>query len=198
MRHRIRGRILGRTPAHRVAMLQNMAASLIRTVRVDPDEKGGPKVPGRIVTTVPKAKELRPLVEKLITLAKKAAPHTERAAEFATTAERNTAEWKAWRESAQWQQWNAAIAPSVAYRRRAFAILRDKLAVDILFDELAERFRDRPGGYTRIVRLAKPRLGDAGPRALIEFVGERDRVKRRRAAPVVVPSRSPASSGEEA
>ena len=190
MRHRLRGRILGRTPSHRVAMFRNMASSLIRTVRADPEEPGSAKVPGRIVTTVPKAKELRPVVEKLITLAKKAVPHAERAAEFATSEERNSPGWKQWRESEQWQQWNAAIAPAVAYRRRAFAQLRDNEAVDILFDELAERFRDRPGGYTRIVRLAKPRLGDAGERAMIEFVGERDRISRRRTAPVVVESDS--------
>jgi large subunit ribosomal protein L17 len=169
-------------------MVRNMAASLIRTVRADPENDGDAKVPGRIVTTVPKAKELRPVVEKLITLAKKAAPHVEKAQQFATTEERNSAGWKKWRESGQWQQWNAAIAPAVAYRRRAFAILRDEEAVDILFDELATRFSDRPGGYTRIVRLAQPRLGDAGARAIIEFVGERDRVKRRRSAPVVVGS----------
>lgn len=186
MRHRLRGRVLGRTPSHRVAMFRNMAASLIRSVRADPEQAGAPKVPGRIITTVPKAKELRPVVEKLITLAKKAAPHAERAAEFGTSEERNSPAWKQWRESAQWQKWNAAMAPALAYRRRAFAILRDNEAVDILFNELATRFRDRPGGYTRIVRIAKPRLGDSGAQALIEFVGDRDRVKRRRSAPVVV------------
>lgn len=188
MRHRLRGRVLSRTPSHRVAMFRNMAASLIRTVRADPEVEGDAKVPGRIVTTVAKAKSLRPFVEKLITLARKAAPHVEKAQQFATTEARNSDGWKKWRESGQWQQWNAAIAPAVACRRRAFALLRDDEAVDILFNELATRFSDRPGGYTRIVRLAKPRLGDAGERALIEFVGERDRVKRRRSAPVVVPS----------
>ncbi len=190
MRHRIRGRKLGRSPSHRKAMLRNMAASLIRTVRVDEDDDQRASVPGRIVTTVPKAKELRPFVEKLVTMAKKAAVHAENAAEHATTAERNSTEWKTWRESEAWQQWNQAIAPAVAYRRRAFAALRDNDAVDILFDELAERFRDRPGGYTRVVQLAERRLGDAGKQALIEFVGERDRVARKRAAPVVVPQTS--------
>ena len=181
----MRGRKLGRNSSHRKAMFRNMACSLIRAVRVDEDDDQRPKVPGRIVTTLAKAKELRPIVEKLVTLARQAAPHEVRAKEFATSAERNTAEWKSWRESEQWNKWNQAIAPAVTMRRRAFAKLRDNQAVDILFDELAERFEDRPGGYTRVIRLATVRLGDAGRQALIEFVGERDRVRRKRSAPVV-------------
>jgi large subunit ribosomal protein L17 len=58
-------------------------------------------------------------------------------------------------------------------------MLRDKLAVTILFEELADRFADRPGGYTRILKLATVRLGDAGRQALIEFVGEDDKVEKR-------------------
>jgi len=185
MRHHVRGRKLGRNASHRKAMFRNMACSLIRTVRPDEDDKQKPKVPGRIVTTLPKAKELRSIVEKLITLARKALPHEEQAAQFSTSAERNTEEWKNWRESNEWNQWNQAIAPAVAIRRRVFSMLRDKEAVDVLFDELAPRFQDRPGGYTRVIRLAKVRLGDAGQQALIEFVGERDRVKKKRTAPVV-------------
>jgi large subunit ribosomal protein L17 len=179
-------------------MLRNMAASLIRTARIDEDDPDAPAVPGRIVTTVAKAKELRPFVEKLVTLAKKAGPYEERAAEFVSDAERNSNDWKAWRESDRWQKWNQAIAPAVACRRRAFALLRDPEAVDILFDELAERFRDRPGGYTRVVQLAQVRLGDGGKQALIEFVGERDREKRKRTAPVVVPSTEPEEPAGEA
>jgi large subunit ribosomal protein L17 len=181
----MRGRKLGRNSSHRKAMFRNMACSLIRSVRVDEDDDQRPKVPGRIVTTLAKAKELRPIVEKLVTLARKAAPYEVSAKEFATSAERNTAEWKTWRQSEQWNKWNQAIAPAVTMRRRAFAKLRDNQAVDILFDELAERFEDRPGGYTRVIRLATVRLGDAGRQALIEFVGERDRVRRKRKAPVV-------------
>jgi large subunit ribosomal protein L17 len=187
MRHKKRGRKLGRNASHRKALFRNMAAQLICSVRVEEDDEAAPKVPGRIVTTLAKAKELRPFVEKLVTLAVHAADHTRAASEFASNAERNSTEWKRWRESEQYARWNAAIAPAVAMRRRAFAILRDRKAVSILFSELAERFADRPGGYTRVVRLAEVRLGDAGRKALIEFSGERDRVRstRRRQAPVV-------------
>ena len=62
-------------------------------------------------------------------------------------------------------------------------MLRDKEAVQILFDDIAERFENRPGGYTRIMRLAKPRLGDAGTRAILELVGERDRVVQKSEKP---------------
>lgn len=186
MRHRMRGRKLGRNASHRRAMFRNMASSLIRSVEIDEDDPAAPKVPGRIVTTLAKAKELRPFVERLVTMARKSLVHRERAAEFENTADRNTEEWQSWRKSETWNRWNQAIAPEVAYRRRAFALLRDKEAVRILFSELAERFQDRPGGYTRVVRLADVRLGDAGEQALIEFVGERDRVRTQRAAPSVV------------
>ena len=117
MRHRVAGKKLGRTAAHRRAMTRNMATSLIEHER--------------ITTTLPKAKALRPVVEKLVTLAKD---------------------------------------PSIHRRRQAFAALRDKQAVSKLFETLGPRFQARPGGYTRILKLSKPRLGDAGPQAIIEFV----------------------------
>lgn len=187
MRHRMRGRKLGRTASHRKAMFRNMASSLIKSVKEDEDDPQRPKIAGRIVTTLAKAKELRPFVEKLVTLAKKAIVHEERAEEFSTDAERGTTEWKSWRESDRWNRWANAIAPAVALRRRAFAALRDKKAVSVLFDEIAHEFIDRPGGYTRVIRIAKLRLGDSGQQAFIEFVGENDRVKTKsQTAPTVV------------
>ena len=201
MRHKMRGRKLGRNASHRKAMFRNMACSLIKSVVVDENDEAKPKVPGRIVTTLPKAKELRPFVEKLITLARKAIPHEERAQDLAATAQRNSDAWKAWRESEQWNEWNQAKAPALALRRRAFSILRDNEAVDILFETIAPQYVDRPGGYTRVVRLATVRLGDAGAQALIEFVGdERDRVKSARRtgpAPVVSEPEEKESPAEE-
>lgn len=186
MRHRLRGRTLGRTSSHRHAMFSNMAASLIKTITREQNPESKKKiVPGRIETTVPKAKELRPYVEKLVTMARRAQAHQEAAAQFASTAERNSAEWVNWRKSANYQQWNKAIAPAVALRRRAFALLRDKDAVKVLFDKIGPLMKDRDGGYTRIVRLPRVRQNDASPLAIIEFVGnERDRKKQRQAPAV--------------
>ena len=79
MRHRMKGRKLGRNGSHRKAMFRNMACSLIKSVRIDEDAEGQPKVPGRIITTWAKAKELRPFVEKLITIARKASAYQEAA-----------------------------------------------------------------------------------------------------------------------
>ena len=85
---------------------------------------------------------------------------------------------KQWRKSDDWQKWANARAPVVAARRRVVQLIGDKEAAKILFDTIAERYVDRPGGYTRILRLATPRLGDAGTRAILELVGKNDRVKR--------------------
>ncbi len=181
MRHRIAGRTLNRNASHRKAMFRNMAASLIKTLRSTEGAENNPEVPGRITTTVPKAKEIRPFVEKLITLAKKGAATEKAAEQFATKAAKDTAEWKAWRESPTWSKWAQARAPGIEARRRAFAALRDIEAVEILFSDLVERFADRQGGYTRILKLAKFRIGDATRHAILEFVGQNDRVKRVRA-----------------
>lgn len=189
MRHKKKGRRLGRTSSHRKAMLRNLATGLFLTERDESYYDGmtladgktvvnPPRHRGRVVTTIQKAKEVKPLVEKCITIAKKAIPHEDAAQEFATDAERNTEAWKQWREGEQWQKWNAAMAPAVNARRRVYSILRDKEAVEILFDDIAHRFVDRPGGYTRVLRMAQPRLGDAGVQAILEFVGVHDRVAR--------------------
>ncbi len=183
MRHRRRGRTLGRSPAHQRALLRNLASSLFLTERDAEDDENRPKVKGRIITTVEKAKEVRPLVERCITLARKALPSLQEAEQHGTTARRDTDAWKQWRQSEEYKKWNAAMAPVVVARRRALQLLGDKQAVRLLFSEVAPRFVDRPGGYTRILKLAKPRLGDAGSRAILEFVGVRDRVRQRSTRP---------------
>lgn len=184
MRHRRHGRTLGRAPSHRRALLRNLASALFITERPDSELDVNPvKVKGRIITTVAKAKEVRPLVEKCITLAKKGVVAQQAAAEFGTDAERHSDQWKQWREGPNYSKWSDTMSAAVTARRRLIQILCDKQAVDILFDELAVRFADRPGGYTRIMRLAKPRLGDNGPRAILEFVGRNDRVVKRSEKP---------------
>lgn len=176
MRHRRKGRTLGRCPSHQRALLRNLASALFLTEgEFAADAEGRPKVAGRIVTTLPKAKEVRPLVEKCVTLAKKGLAAEEEAARYATTAERGAEAWRKWRQGREWVDWNKAIAPAVDARRRALRLLGSKDAVRILFERVAPRFTSRPGGYTRILKLAKPRLGDAGDRAILEFVGVRDR-----------------------
>jgi len=183
MRHRRRGRVLGRNPKHQRALLRNLASALILTERDAEGEDNQPKVKGRIVTTLQKAKEVRPLVERCITIARRALPHQEAADELETDADRHSDKWRAWRHGEQWQEWNRAIAPVLAARRRVIRLLGDKEATRIVFDELAPRYADRPGGYTRILRLATPRLGDAATRAILEFVGNHERVLRKSEKP---------------
>jgi large subunit ribosomal protein L17 len=142
MRHHLSGRQLSRNASHRHALMRNMSVSLLRheTIR----------------TTLPKAKELRRVVEPLITLAKN---------------------------------------DGDANRRLAFSRLRDAEVVEKLFAELGPRFRTRPGGYTRILRML-PRPGDAAPMALMQLVegaapapaaeepaGEAKKARRAKSAP---------------
>ena len=118
MRHRRSGRALSRNSSHRKAMFRNMSASLIKHETIK--------------TTVPKAKELRRVIEPLITLAK---------------------------------------VDGVSKRRQAFDRLRDKEVVGKLFSELGPRYRDRPGGYVRILKMG-PRPGDNAPMALVQLVDQ--------------------------
>jgi len=116
MRHRVRGRKLGRTTAHRKALFRNQLTALFTH--------------DRIVTTLAKAKELRPLAERMVTL---------------------------------------AGTGSLPARRKVLTMVPDKEVVRRLFEEIAPRFTDRPGGYTRVMRLGR-RRGDGAELAIIEFV----------------------------
>ena len=164
-------------------MLKSLATALFLTERDAEGETNSPKVKGRIITTLEKAKEVRPLVERCITIARRALSHQDAADELEPNAERNSDQWRTWRSSEQWQIWCKTISPVVNARRRALRLLGNKQAVRILFDDIAPRFADRNGGYTRVMRLAKPRLGDAGTRAILELVGKNDRVRRKAARP---------------
>lgn len=184
MRHRRRGRKLGRNPNHQRALMRSLASALILTERDAEGDDNKPKVKGRIITTIQKAKEVRPLVERCVTIACRALPYAEAAAKLEPEDERHSDAWRSWRRSERWAEWNQTIAPVVAARRRALRLLGNKEAVKILFSEVAPRFADRPGGYTRVLRLATPRLGDAGVRAILEFVGTHDRKRRRAQKPM--------------
>jgi large subunit ribosomal protein L17 len=194
MRHRRRGRTLGRSPSHRKALLKNLASALFLTERDATYDDNAPKVAGRITTTLHKAKEVRPLVEKCITIAKNSLPAAEEAQKLQTDAERGSDAWKKWRQSDDWRKWAEARAPVVAAKRRVIQLIGDKQAALVLFETVAERFVDRPGGYTRILRLATPRLGDAGERAILEFVGKNDRVKRKAERPAFDQDDAPADA----
>jgi large subunit ribosomal protein L17 len=183
MRHRRKGRKLGRHPSHQRALLRSLATALFLTERDAEDDENKPKVKGRIITTIEKAKEVRPLVERCITIARRTLTQQEAADQLEPNTERHSDQWRQWRDSDQWKEWNQTIAPVIAARRRALRLLGDKQAVKILFDDIAPRFVDRQGGYTRILRLAKPRLGDAGTRAILELVGKNDRVRKKATKP---------------
>jgi large subunit ribosomal protein L17 len=123
MRHGVAGRKLGVTSSHRLAMFRNLACALLKHEQ--------------ITTTLPKAKELRPVAEKLITRGKRGGLHA---------------------------------------RRLLYAELRDDRIVDKLLGPLAERYRDRPGGYIRVLK-AGVRYGDAASMAVIELV-DRDKAAK--------------------
>ena len=132
MRHRKSGRKFGLTASHRKAMFANMVASLITHEQ--------------IVTTLPKAKDLRPIIEKMITLGKRGDLHA---------------------------------------RRQAIAQIKDVALVKKLFDVLGPRYKDRNGGYTRVLK-AGFRYGDNAPMAVIEFVDRDESAKGQDSGPVQV------------
>jgi large subunit ribosomal protein L17 len=126
MRHNVGHKKLGRLTEHRIAMLRNQATALIRHEHIE--------------TTIPKAKELRPFVERLITIAKRGVASGE------------------------------ANGKALHARRLVASEIADKTVVSKLFNEVAPRFAERPGGYTRILRIGF-RRGDAAEVAHVELVG---------------------------
>jgi len=152
MRHRKAHRKLGRSSEHRMSMLRNLATSLINAR----DE--------RIVTTLPKAKELRPFVERAITLSRHAASLEGNGSEARGVHLRRQA-------AGFFHSGNFGQAAAVGRRGQArLPRTAGVAAVRRLFDELGERFKDRPGGYTRIIKLGR-RAGDGAELAIIELLG---------------------------
>jgi large subunit ribosomal protein L17 len=163
MRHRKRGRKLNRNASHRKAMFRNMANALFEHEE--------------IVTTVAKAKELRPFAEKIITLARRGAVANrdadkvrEQAAGMDKASTRRTELLAEWRQK---------VAPVLHIRRLLISRLGNHridsdddydTIIQKLLGSIGPRYVDRPGGYTRILKLAKRRLGDAGHQALISLV----------------------------
>jgi large subunit ribosomal protein L17 len=173
MRHRKAGFKLGRTTAHRTAMLRNMAASLFEH--------------GQITTTIPKAKALKPFVEKIVTKAKKGDLHSRRQVISMLGRDRRAFAWsyiakdadEGARQAVETLRERAEvyfdIPDSAEVERNRYGELRKapKL-VKHIFENVAPRFSDRPGGYTRIVKLGYRRLGDATLLCVIQFVGNED------------------------
>ena len=131
MKHNITQRKLNRTTSHRKALLMNLSNALIKHEQ--------------ITTTLPKAKVLRPFVEKIITLGKKG---------------------------------------DLASRRKAISILQDEKMTSKIFDKFADRYKDRNGGYTRIIKLGN-RFGDNASTAVIEFVDRDEEAKGLDSGPVI-------------
>lgn len=146
MRHRVAHRKLGRKTEHRLALLRNLCTSLITHER--------------LITTLPKAKELRPFAERAITLGKRAL-----AADVPENALHNRR-----LAAAYFFPGNTNRVPDGGYKRPQAPRSAGVAALDKLFDELASRFAERPGGYTRILKLGT-RRGDGAEMALIELLG---------------------------
>ncbi|SRR5712691_9874509 len=174
MRHRIKGRKLGRNSSHRKALFRNLSRALILTC--EHESEGTAKADGRIRTTLAKAKEARPFVEHLVTTAVKAKKAASEAGTLICKHGRGSDEWKQWRQTEAGQTWLTAQAKYIHRQRLLFDVLRSRHVVRLLIDQVAPRFLDRAGGYTRVVRLAKRRLADGARLAYLEFVGEPTRL----------------------
>ena len=177
MRHLKAHRKLGRPTEHRISMLRNLATSLVNS-RED-----------RIVTTLPKAKELRPFIEKAITLSRRAASLEGNGAEVTGVHLRR----------------QAASYFHAGNFRRATTTRRGQIppprsagvaALKRLFDELGERFKDRPGGYTRIIKMGR-RAGDGAELAVIELVDNAREKEAQAATKKRAKGSSKKKSGEE-
>jgi len=188
MRHRKAGRHLNRNAAHRLSLFRNLSRALITHER--------------IVTTLPKAKELRPFVEKLITFAKKAAVIIEKAGP-----DDKIARAQALHLRRQAITMLGPIHGTGIYDKKDEQLTRpgtkNPIAVTVvekLFREIGPRYKERPGGYTRVIKQHYRRLGDGGTTAIIELLKEGEkkvRLKEKKpAAPALAPVPIPAPAAD--
>ena len=175
MRHRQKGRHLGRTSPHRAALMRNLSRALILTCDREAEIKS--QATGRIRTTLAKAKECRPFIEKLVTTAIKAKRAEAEAAKQICSHERGSDAWKEWRKSEAGQVWLKAQSLFIQRQRQLFDVFRSRSVVKLLVNQIAPKFLEREGGYTRVVRVARRRLADGAFLAYLEFVGEATRLK---------------------
>ncbi len=170
MRHRKGGYKLNRTASHRQAMRRNMAASLFEH--------------GQIVTTIPKAKMVQPFVEKIVTKAKRGDLHARRQVISMLGGDRSAFAWSHLPSSASEEQRERVesqreraeayfdLPPAEDIERNRYGELRKApRLVRHIFENVAPRFEDRAGGYTRIIKLGRHRIGDAAELCVIQFVG---------------------------
>ncbi len=170
MRHRRAGYRLTRTSSHRSAMLRNLAAGLFEH--------------GQITTTLPKAKALQPFVEKIVTLAKRGDLHARRLVIARMGGDRRGFDWLYVAKGASDQekehvtklkefteQFFKLPEGSKVERNRYGELRKAPKIVKHIFENIAPRFKDRAGGYTRIVKLGRHRIGDAAELCVIQFCG---------------------------
>ena len=167
MRHRRKGRTLGRIPSHQRALLRSLASALILTEgEFESDDKGKPKVKGRIITTIQKAKEARPLVERCVTIAICAfAADRSAASELRPSAERGSEEQQRGAHRPRLvQKWNPRSSPVIARCRGDGRCVSggSKQAGRSSSMKSPRAFTERPGGYTRSCGWPSSRLGDGG------------------------------------
>ena len=173
MRHRRAGSRLTRTSSHRDAMLRNLAAAVFEH--------------GQITTTIPKAKAVQPLVEKIITDAKKGDLASRRRVIAKLGGDRQAFEWMYLPKKATEEEKNHVNTlrefregffplPKIeeVERNRYGELRKAPKLVKHIFDNVAPKFADRPGGYTRIVKLGRHRIGDAAELCVLQFVGNEE------------------------
>jgi large subunit ribosomal protein L17 len=182
MRHRKSGYKLGRTTSHRAATLRNLAASLFEH--------------GQIVTTIPRAKAVQPMVEKIVTKAKVGSLHARRQVISTMGWDRTAFEWLYLSKQAtddekaqvaelrgRAEKFFPVPASEGVERNRYGELRKAPKLVKHIFEHVAPKFKDRNGGYTRIVKLGKHRIGDGGELCVLQFVGAE-------AGPETAPSKS--------